>query len=94
MKTTQCYCREWVTGVCKERQSWHLDSMVLSLQVVRFCKTAFFSPIFQEYNFTSNHTTAGNIMDGVNLFKVHCTHGWNYKNETPHIINVCNKINR
>jgi hypothetical protein len=23
----------------------------------------------------------GNIMERVNLFKVHCTHLWNYKNE-------------
>jgi hypothetical protein len=39
----------------------------------------------------------GNIMEGVNLFKVHCMHVWNYPNEIPCIINVCkfkNKIKR
>jgi hypothetical protein len=29
------------------------------------------------------------IMEEVNLFKVCCTHMWNYYNESPHIINVC-----
>jgi hypothetical protein len=28
----------------------------------------------------------GTVMEGVNLFKVHCTHGWNYHNEPPLVI--------
>jgi hypothetical protein len=31
----------------------------------------------------------GNIMEGMNLFKVHCTHVWNYHSEVPLIINAC-----
>jgi hypothetical protein len=27
-----------------------------------------------------------NIMEGVNLFKIYCTHGWNYHNELPPIL--------
>jgi hypothetical protein len=30
----------------------------------------------------------GNIMEGVNLFKVHCKYVWNYHNEPPHIIKL------
>jgi hypothetical protein len=28
-------------------------------------------------------------MEGVNLFKVHCTHVWNYPNEIPSLL-ICN----
>jgi hypothetical protein len=30
----------------------------------------------------------GNIMEGLNLCKIHCMHVWNYQSEIPHIINV------
>jgi hypothetical protein len=30
-----------------------------------------------------------NIMEAVNLFKVYCTHVYNYHSKTPQIINVC-----
>jgi hypothetical protein len=38
--------------------------------------------VWRQHNET-NQWENGNIIEGVNLFKVHCTHIWNYHNETP-----------
>jgi hypothetical protein len=55
-----------------------------------FLVIAFFNEIYQMPSECGNkrRREKGNIMEGVNFFKIYCNHVWNYHNEISLIINV------